>query len=94
MIRKVLLGFVGAVLGSWSGLALSACSPDDGCDCGDGPNPGVFQVNTVWLWQEESVPFNLEGATITVTDDAVSIEYSHDAADVTVTYQVTEKVVQ
>ena len=94
MIGRVLVGSCGAAFGLWFGLAASACSIGGDCDC---PPPGTvtdgtFRVSAVNPRAGENAPpFELENATVTITEQAVTVGYSRAGTDVTVTYNVLRK---
>jgi hypothetical protein len=92
MIAKVALGLAGAVLGAGLGLFVSGCG--DECSC---PTPGeigrgTFPVSGVNRRPGQSAPpFDLEAATVTISDETVAVRYSRADAEVTVTYPVSRK---
>jgi hypothetical protein len=92
LIAKVALGLTGAVLGLGLGLFVSGCG--DECNC---PTPGeigrgTFPVTGVNRRPGQSAPpFELEAATVTISDEAVAVRYSRAGAEVSVTYPVLRK---
>ena len=92
MIAKVALGLTGAVLGLGLGLFVSGCGNE--CDC---PTPGeigrdTFPVTGVNRRPGQSAPpFDLEAATVTISDETVAMRYSRAGAEVSVTYPVLRK---
>jgi hypothetical protein len=75
-------------------LIASACSLGDDCDCppADEIAAGTFPVAAVNAHGGQSAPpFELEGATVTISDQTVLVRYSRMGQDVTVTYRVVSK---
>lgn len=92
MIAKLALGLTGAVLGLGSGLFVSGCG--DECHC---PTPGEIGRGTFPITGvngrpgQSTPPFELEAATVTISDETVAVRYSRAGEDVSVTYPVSHK---
>lgn len=92
MIAKVALGLTGAVLGLSLGLFVSGCADEGDCRTPGEIGRGTFSVNGVNRRPGQSAPpFQLEAATVTISDETVAVHYSRAGAEVSVTYPVSRK---
>jgi len=92
MIAKVALGLTGAVLGLGLGLFVSGCTGECSCPTPGEIKRGTFPVTGVNRRPGQSAPpFELEAATVTISDQTVAVRYSRAGAEVSVTYPVLRK---